>query len=274
MVGKPIILVLGDSFTFGWMIRDEDSYVAKLQDVFPGWHFINAAAGGWGTADYARYVENYCNDINPQKIIVFQNSDDVGRAMRSSLYKLDSQGKIIPLVKPPVRLKRLVNTFSGYQWLLENSHLLQLVRNVYVFKAHGTRTSSMASGAEKRTPDGPISRSMDTAELEYAAKLATQLFARLKEYADSCGSELIVINLGWIPINDKLVNSEPTAHFVSKARRIFPSLNIDYDDLTPYLSLVHREKDRYIIPDDGHPNELGAMAIADAATPLLRQRIR
>ena len=46
-------------------------------------NLVNAAAGGWGTADYVAYVEEFGNIVRPDVILVFLNTDDVGRSFKS-----------------------------------------------------------------------------------------------------------------------------------------------------------------------------------------------
>ena len=65
------ILVLGDSVAFGWLIKDDDTFVSLLQDEFKNFYFINSAAGGLGDSDQAVFLNNYCKSINPEKILLF-----------------------------------------------------------------------------------------------------------------------------------------------------------------------------------------------------------
>jgi lysophospholipase L1-like esterase len=44
------VLVLGDSFTQGWAVSDEETYAWKLQERFPTARFVN-----YGTAGYSTY---------------------------------------------------------------------------------------------------------------------------------------------------------------------------------------------------------------------------
>ena len=78
------ILILGDSFTFGYRLKDKDTYVSKLQNLFPKYYFINSSSPNWGLSDYVRYIENYCQTFDTKKVIIFINTDDIGRVYFSN----------------------------------------------------------------------------------------------------------------------------------------------------------------------------------------------
>ena len=82
------ILVLGDSFTFGWLLKDKDTFIYKLQNDFLNQYFVNSAAGGWGFDDYAKFLKSYCHEIQPQNIIIFISnvSNDLRDSRYSNLY--------------------------------------------------------------------------------------------------------------------------------------------------------------------------------------------
>ena len=62
--GTPKLLVIGDSFTLGVYLPDGKTYADKLQEHFQNeYEIINAAVGGWGTADHAKYIEIFCDKI-------------------------------------------------------------------------------------------------------------------------------------------------------------------------------------------------------------------
>ena len=76
---KDRILVMGDSFTFGWLIKNKDTYVHKFQLDNPEYNLINVSVGAWGTSNYTLFTELFCKRINPKKIFVILNSDDPQR---------------------------------------------------------------------------------------------------------------------------------------------------------------------------------------------------
>lgn len=125
------ILILGDSFTFGWLLNDEDTFVYNLQKKFINKFFLNSASGGWGTADHLKYLQMYCKKINPKEVWIFVNNSDIDRSIRSNLYDIDNDRKLIelnPKLSLSQKIKVLANSVSFYNFLLENFHSIQLIR--------------------------------------------------------------------------------------------------------------------------------------------------
>ena len=68
------ILVVGDSFTVGASIRQEDAYPQELERLLqsPGTpiEVVNAGTGGWGPFQYAQYVEHYADEYEPDLLLL------------------------------------------------------------------------------------------------------------------------------------------------------------------------------------------------------------
>ena len=91
-------LVLGDSFTFGWLVEFEEAFPTLIENYLNqnlsdnrNIEFTNSSAGGWGLADYPAYLEVFkekLKQLHLDGIIVFVNSDDGRRAAISNLYSI------------------------------------------------------------------------------------------------------------------------------------------------------------------------------------------
>lgn len=77
------ILLLGDSFTFGLLLNQEDTYASILQKElnrqFPSGNFqvLNGGVGGAGLADWPAWLNHKGSEISPDIIILFLNFMDV-----------------------------------------------------------------------------------------------------------------------------------------------------------------------------------------------------
>lgn len=256
------VLVTGDSFTFGWLLEDRETYVSRLQDRFRAYRFINGSGSGWGTADYVRYVETYCPAAQPDVVLVFLNTDDIGRAARSPLYDF-VDGHLVPRERPVDPVRRALNALPFYNPLLEHSHLLALVRSVIqpVNERPGFVPGKMF----------PHTEMADETARRNAVARGQALFRRLKQATDSCGARLVVLYTGWEDFSRPTGDRDPTMLFLREAASFFERNGIAFHDLsrTPEMAAVIANRADHFIPADWHPNAKGAQAIYRAAARRL-----
>ena len=291
--GTPIkedgikILVVGDSFTFGLLLEEEDTYVHHLQqftDMEFGegvFQYLNAAVGGWGTADYVAYIEDFRNIVKPDIILVFFNGMDINRSVNRGIYTLSDENKLMlkrHILKPP-KLKYIINSIPCYQWLIENSHLAQFVKASILTRQYNNKirkqTVSKKKLAKKTSAQSNVSheKSNDLAKQtasrkELAQKPTSQsnishdngsnlvkaLFKRLKIWCDTNHISLCVTTTGWYNMSHALGN---TSEF-------FQSIEIPFIDIAPSVSgRIGDNRSEFIFQGDGHPNEKGSKLIAD-----------
>ena len=275
------VLVLGDSFTFGWLLNDVDTYVARLQQLvdaeFGGGSFVllDAAAGGWGTADYLFFLEDFGPQIRPDAVLVFVNTDDIGRSLTSPLLRVrnSAQGYVAERVSvPPSRLKQWLNTepaYSAYQWILEHSHLIQLIRKTVLQRFAGANV-----GLAERTAIGP--RSEPSVAGPDPRAVGEALFRRMRDWCAAHDAALWVTTTGFHNWEaDGSPSSKPTAVFMASATRTFIDLRVPYLDISPVIGETMRSApEMYTIAGDGHPNERAAQLIANAVYGgFLRERL-
>ena len=147
-------LILGDSFSFGWLVEYEEAFPTLIENYLNknlsnnrSFKFTNAAAGGWGLADYPAYVEIFkkkLKKLNLNGIIVFVNIDDGRRAAISSLYSI-SRIQNIPLVKKgnknfiskKVFIKKTLNyplVLPIYNFSQKHSNFARIVKRLFLEK--------------------------------------------------------------------------------------------------------------------------------------------
>ncbi|MEW6387388.1 MAG: SGNH/GDSL hydrolase family protein [Thermodesulfobacteriota bacterium] len=271
------VLVVGDSFTFGWLLDEADTYVSHLQSYADRdfgakrLQFLNGGVVGWGTAHYLAFIEEFGEVISPSIIIVFLNMDDIGRSISSKLYNLNNP---TTLAMEKCRIAKTTHMYikntlqynSCYQWLLEHSHTIQLLRKSYLF--FQTREKEV-DDAYPVIPSSPEIKS----EPVFAQTFGRALFRRLKSWCDAHGVSLMVLTTGNYQPQEAL-KFEPTMNFMAKAREIFQKEGIPYHDLSAEVSAIKRGREQeLIIPRDAHPNEAGSEIIAAAAWKWLAPRL-
>ena len=244
------LLLLGDSFAFGWLVADGLTFADRLQERLTSHEIINAAVGGWGTADHLKYLELFCSDLRPSFVYLLMNSFDIDRAVSTRLYRLDRDGMLRhDTGAARVGTKFVINQMPGYGWLLEHSHLAQLARRSLLATEPG-------DGGAPDASDG--------------IALGRALFVELKAVADACGTTLRVFFTGWLQSQD--AQATLTAPFVERALAdgFFEQHAIFFEDLgrTAAMSALFPDRSRYTIPKDGHPNPAGAELLYRAVVEI------
>lgn len=87
--GRPRVLVLGDSYAFGWGVEQSESFTARLQALVPEWEILNAAVSGYGTDQEYLLLLRLIPDVQPDLVLdVFCSNDRVESASKSSYGRL------------------------------------------------------------------------------------------------------------------------------------------------------------------------------------------
>jgi len=256
------ILVLGDSFTFGWLLHDENTFIYKLQKDFLDKYFINSAAGGWGFDDYARFLKNYCEEIQPKKTIIFISnvSNDLQDSRYSNLYIL-KKNKLIESKNEINNFKKFLNQSSIYQFVLENISFFQVIRSFYV-KYYHYFLELNADREIKNNETKIISENKKNPDTKSLDKLYINLiFSEIIKNAKKCNSELNVINLAWDndPRN-KLIDKLSEKN--KKEIRLF-----DFFEINGYL---WNNKSNFTL-EEGHPNSLANEYFYQKIKPFIEQ---
>jgi len=258
---KDKILVLGDSWTLGYLLEDKNTFVHKLQNKFNKFYFVNSGTGGMGVARYTAFCDLFCEKIKPKYVIVFLNSGDVGRAMYSNLFILENNKLIQGSDKIYIKDQTKFDKIPFYKFLKNNSHSFRLLRNtvydlVYPLKLNNENSMKDLSIDGCSYPQ----HSFDKKDREIAIMKSKLLFLHLNKTIKNIDSELIVINTGWYDHN-LMRDDNPSKEFFKEASLFFEKNNITYFDNTPMMTEIHKNLCKFIIPIDSHPNNLGAEKI-------------
>ena len=269
------ILVLGDSFTFGWLLPWKKTYVHHLQvladESFRNkkYQFLNGGTGGWGTADYLAFLEEHGAEIAPTYVLIFLNTDDIGRAIKRNIYRLTDDHSLQltenfhPL--PNTALKKfLYNT-----WLFKHSLLIHLIRYQISQLLH----IKFQQSAYVQTETYPIPASLDLMfEDTYAIRYGEALFLRIQQWCQQHHARLIVVTTGYNAFYPRTMH-EPTKAFLSEAPLFFAKEGILYYDISaPFKKMIDGKN--FQIPGDAHPNEFGSKAIAEVTWLRLKEVLK
>jgi hypothetical protein len=142
--GRPNLLVLGDSFTFGLGVQDRETYPSQLATKLPGWNVLNGGYVGGASLDthFLWLRRNY--PIYRPKFVIFQvfEANDYNEVAENVWQETDAQG--VPakiLTKYQVKDGRSTLTYSHQSFtrrmaalIRRSSHIgFLLVNKVEVF---------------------------------------------------------------------------------------------------------------------------------------------
>ena len=243
---KDKILILGDSFTFGWLLKNEDTFVYKLNENIANFSFINAAAGGWGTSDQLRYLMDYCNTIKPKYVIVFLNAFDYERSQVSNLFKIKND-KIIEGSNNISPLKKKLEKSKIYNFSIKNIHTFNILKEFYL-----TGKISLRNNVTILDNYRPSFFYNDIAGIAKHQFFYKKLFLKFKEEVKICNSKMIIVNLGWYDYNKP--STDKKRFF--KEHIDFFNKNFNFLDLNNDLTEIHNNYSKYHLKGDMHPNKL------------------
>ena len=252
------VLMLGDSFTLGIGLTLEETYVdifRKRLDASSGagtFQLLNAATGGWGTADQLVYLEAFGDALKPAAVVVFLNIDDLRRSVEREVFIASADNRELVDVDRSDRqsyLKTWIQNNRLYGYLLEHSHLVRLLRQSTRYLGVGVVNT-------------PLSAKPDEEEIAAAEAMAGPLFRRMAAWCAARGVQLTVLTTGWPSLD------YPGLPAIMRQEGIY------FRDLRSQVADVMASNPQaFEIADDGHPNKRGARLIGDAAWPILQERL-
>jgi hypothetical protein len=258
VLNKPKVLVLGDSFTFGWLIKDKNTFVHKLQEDNLNYNFINIAVGAWGSAQYTLFADMFCEKIKPKKIFVFLNTDDFYRGYKSNYYK-EIDGILVKNKQPFKNTQKdsnLDKKIPFYKFLKSNSHLFMLTRNIVYNLKNKPVVNEWSKKRYWPRPTGEFDE-------EYSKKISEfnkKVYLKLNDISNKCGSSLHILNIMWSN-HSFMQNSNPNKLFFKSVKNFFKENNIDYFESDRIMKTLYENPMEYIIDVDFHPNKKGAELI-------------
>jgi len=276
------ILVVGDSFTFGWGVGNHETFSARLQErlgASPSERRIEVVNAGWASCyypdTYYLYLKRIGLDIDPDLVIVgffIGNDVDHDKVRENVWTATDENGLPTKIESPHVEIE------NGYRVLKvrPRRYRYPVLRNSHLFQAIADLNRSM------RTKRGMyfnhwIYRDHYEDRTIEAVDNVQRLFLAMADLTADKDAELLVV---MIPAREQLHPEEyPFADYpfmqdldLEKPQRVFAeffsSSGIRYLDLLPAMKTERRERDLYF-PIDGHWNRHGHEVAADRIAEAL-----
>lgn len=255
--GRKRILVLGDSFAWGFGVEQDEIFSEQLESTLADVEVINAGVSGYSTDQELLWLEAEGRRYRPDLVILTLSGNDDALNRRSVAYfvypkpffvlapggALELRNVPVPGASLPRRL-----AFHGSR----RSAILKLIVDRSARLARRTR-SAAAHGADEAGPD-------QRPEEPFA--LTTALLERIQRVTDEAGARLLLLTTGTYWPAD----SPGTYGDLLDTLRQRGFAILDVEACTGFAPDLMR------LPDDGHWNARGHAFVAARLSELIERR--
>jgi hypothetical protein len=248
------VIVLGDSFSFGVGVEDDEVYSARLQAALgEEWWVVNGALGGWGIDSQIKWYARVGADYAPDAVVLQFTAND----------PYDSDSGVTSVGDDGLAFHPYPDEKPGWQvWisgsrLLQESHLFALLRSV-----HAQRGAAPAEGAE---PDPEAVAAAERWNQQVQDRYVAFLAAFADQLADA-GVPLLFVSV---------THETEEAHAYDLG--FYPRIQAGVDSLASldrlrFVELPLERMGTYPFSPEGHWGPEHHVELADALTRLLVEK--
>lgn len=258
------ILAIGDSFTFGFGVLDQETYPAVMETKIPGIEVLNLGVAGYGVDQLTLLYSEIGMKFQPDFVFLSLYPEDFWRSLRAfndggygkPYYVLDSNQKL-HLRHVPVPKDRRFHT-PQFPAVLERNFLERLLDSISFFRLLQRAKRRLLKQLGSEDPDS---------SMEWILGRAI-----LKQTLDQIKSEKIPAALVLIPPQRWIAGTdEPLRRSLERFSR---REGIDLIDLTPVFQKAAAEKgvDAFYIRDDLHWTAEGHRLVASLLIEYLQKK--
>ena len=254
------ILGLGDSFTFGWGIKLEESFLKQLekrliQEMGRPVETINAGVPGYGLNQYYLYLKHIGIKYQPDVVVLSYFADDLPNALEEEIKPHEGFLDRLQYKGGALHHSRFYNFITSAAAVIR-------VRN------HATQVDHMRNMEIRRAEWGRIDHPLITNEGGEGPRriaLLEEYLTRIKGIAEDVHARLVVM---FIPDISHLYHPE-YQNINRVLRQLTSTHDIPFVDMTPIFESSQELSTYYLFPKDAHTNAKGHEAMASALTELI-----
>jgi len=205
------VLMLGDSFTYGLGVNDDQTFPARVEEYLSADHLsvevMNAGCPGKGTDYGLKSFQTVGRKFHPDLTVLGFFGNDFQDNARGEYYSIGNRGElqVKPLNCNPRGIKTLLNRLPGYNWLISWSQAANLVKQAGV--------DFIVNRASKTDPDATkglvVSYTRSASGNATAAnKQLTRIYVQqLNAAVKHAGGELMMF---YIPVSQEVLEYRQT----------------------------------------------------------------
>jgi len=127
------ILFLGDSFTLGYGVNDDEEFPALIRQEFPNdVSVINAGMGDNGNGRWLKFLKTKAEKYNPELIVFQIMQNDFDENKMENLFRISSSEELQELKVTPPGLARKVQKIVEFVPFVPYSYLIGLLRQARI----------------------------------------------------------------------------------------------------------------------------------------------
>jgi len=198
------IVGLGDSFTQGYEVNVEETYLYQLEKILKERGYtvevINLGVSGFGNAEELIFLKKFGFRFDPDVVIVGHFTNDIIDNMRCNLFRLDENDKLVREAKeylPAIGLRDKLYSIWAYRFLAEHSHLLALLRE---------RVASIVKREIVTTQQKQQKK--NNGHKDYSLRLTGRLIDEMKIVCDARGVRFLVLDIPSAELKETKVLSD------------------------------------------------------------------
>lgn len=240
--GDQRVVFIGCSFTFGWAVQDDETFVWKVQEALPEIDALNLGTGGYGSLQSLLRIERYFELAEGPlpALVVYgliggHGNRDVAEYSWQRMMSMEGS-HVVPVPRATVD---------------DEGRLVRLGTQAYPVWPLGTHSAFVAWAADR------YARARARGREEEAQFVHAAVVREMHEVVEAAGSRLLVVLLE--------LSDERTEFFGGQ----FEAAGIDVVSCRDARS----GRPEYRVPVDGHPNPALHAIWAECIAPAVAERL-
>lgn len=263
--GTLRVLTIGDSFTIGYEVGQNESYPVIIERLLKkqgrNVQVLNAGVSGFGTAEELVYLEHEGLRFQPDIVVMGFYASDLADNVRSGLFALEGDNVVEKSRSylPAGRIRKILYGLPGWEWLGQHSYLHNYLNQFVTYKV---RDIVLERNAAKFAKTGaPV-------DSTYTRRLAARLVERAAALCAQRGIPFILMD-----VNDRSdVAERRPGRRTFPLQELKPGVKLTYFDsgevLEPWRGVAHL----YQPHGHGHWTQVGHLAVGQGLARLISEK--
>ena len=258
------ILGLGDSFTFGWGVSLEDSFLKRLESKLKQMtgreiETINAGIPAWGLNHYHVYFREIGVRYSPDIILLSYSFNDVPDSIQEKIPANRTHQRGSEQKGGIFRFSYLFNFTKSLADSVRRGNRAKRIDYLYELDARRKKITESDAHALVYNPGQD--------QTNASSSIIRTIFKKIQRLATQHHSQLIIM---YAPDIAQL--QQPTMQHINKVlASLTREMSLPFTDVTPVFESDPDPKTFYFWPRDWHPNPHGHEKIAEALVPIVCQ---